>query len=695
MGLADGTPASGDSAVSSVIKERRFGDYVLGRQLGSGGMGVVYEAHQTSLNRKVALKFIRDSQVASPALLRRFAIEAEATARLHHPGIVGIHEVGEAEGHPYFSMDLVDGDNLRAVMSSGRFVLKQTDGTKSNGRSRQVEIARLMGRTARAVHHAHERGVLHRDLKPGNILVDRQDEPHLTDFGLAKILRETADQPEHLNLTPRTEVAGTAAYMSPEQASSEETTSASDIYGLGAVLYELLTGQPPFKAATLFETLKQVQEQSPRRPRLLNPLVNCDLETICLKCLEKNPSHRYASAEALSEDLENWIHHRPIKARSPGPLVRTRQWIQRNPVGAALICTLIVGLVVSLVLLGKLREQKQREHFARNAIWNEKVDRIRADWQETNHSLVVISANDLATVNGRDPTSGKGARRLNFGSKITGNPITVATVVYARLFGHVQEVMGRELHQVVELDLNTFKPTDTEFDPLLRKEVDFMVMDATSYVLARQRDSGVVPILRLRADPQGAVVAGTNSGIWNLPDLRRRSVVIPTNNMQLTVGAKACFWEAGIFLKDLMSPAALTDGPPIRRDSSRLAIREILTGRADAGVAPLNRYEADGYMGLRRIHTFRITPQVIVARAGLDELLIESFKRAMISANSHKPDGSPPDSRMDLEEFFPGVVAVDDAYFNDLREAMRKAARFDSEPDPFPPNAGAPSPIRK
>jgi serine/threonine protein kinase len=147
MGLADGTPASGDSAVSSVIKERRFGDYVLGRQLGSGGMGVVYEAHQTSLNRKVALKFIRDSQVASPALLRRFAIEAEATARLHHPGIVGIHEVGEAEGHPYFSMDLVDGDNLRAVMSSGRFVLKQTDGTKSNGRSRQVEIARLMGRT--------------------------------------------------------------------------------------------------------------------------------------------------------------------------------------------------------------------------------------------------------------------------------------------------------------------------------------------------------------------------------------------------------------------------------------------------------------------------------------------------------------------------------------------------------------------
>jgi serine/threonine protein kinase len=679
-----------------MIKERRFGDYVLGRQLGSGGMGVVYEAHQTSLNRKVALKFIRDSQVASPALLRRFAIEAEATARLHHPGIVGIHEVGEVEGHPYFSMDLVDGDNLRAVMSRGRFVLKQTDGTKTNGRSRQVEIARLMAKTARAVHHAHERGVLHRDLKPGNILVDRQDEPHLTDFGLAKILRETADQPEHLNLTPRTEAAGTAAYMSPEQALSEETTSASDIYGLGAVLYELLTGQPPFKAATMYETLKQVQEQAPRRPRLLNPLVHCDLETICLKCLEKNPSHRYASAEALAEDLENWIHHRPIKARSPGPLVRTRQWIQRNPVGAALIGTLIVGLIVSLALLGKLREQKQREHFARNAIWNEKVDRIRAEWKDTNHTHAVkISANDLATLAGREPTSGKGARRLNFGSRIIGNPITVATVVYARLLGHVQEVMGRELHQVVELDLKAFKPTDTEFDPLLRKEVDFMVMDATSYVLARQRDSGIVPIARLRADPRGAVIAGTNSGIWNLADLRLRKVVIPAAATQLSIAAKACLWDAGVLRKDLVLSVAQAEGAASRRDSSRVAIIEILTNQSDAGVAPLHRYEGDGYMGLRLIHSFRMTPQVIVARPGLDELLVESFKRAMITANHHKPDGRLPGSQVDLEEFFPGVVAVDDAYFNDLRETMRKATLFDGEPDPFPPNAGAPSPTRK
>src|SRR5438105_1388605 len=265
--MADWTQTEQNQPEASFqARQRRFGDYVLGQQIGSGGMGIVYEAQQTSLNRRVAIKLIRDSQVASPTLLRRFTIEAEAAARLDHPNIVAIHEIGESDGQPYFSMALIEGEGLKARIAAGEFAIKAEAGLRSNCRSRQVVIARLMEKMARAVHHAHQRGVLHRDLKPANILIDQNGEPHLTDFGLAKILRQTNDKSTSQHLTAEGDVAGTPSYMSPEQAFSFETTSASDIYGLGAVMYELLTGRPPFRGNSPLETLQQARQQQSRRP---------------------------------------------------------------------------------------------------------------------------------------------------------------------------------------------------------------------------------------------------------------------------------------------------------------------------------------------------------------------------------------------------------------------------------------------
>src|SRR6266487_3569678 len=299
-----------------------FGGYELLEQIGRGGQGVVFRARQKSLNRTVALKVIGLGHWATEAHLKRFRLEAEAAARLEHPGIVPIHEVGERDGSCYFSMKFVEGGQLDEV-----------------GRREPIPIRRaveLIAKVARTVHYAHENGILHRDIKPGNILLDAKGEPHLTDFGLARLVESES------TVTRTLEVLGTPSYMAPEQAAGNNPataglTSATDVYGLGAVLYQLLTGHPPFAGGTTYETVRLVVETEPRQPRLWNPKIDRDLSTICLKCLEKDPKRRYASALALAEDLERWLKHEPIRARHTGVFTRGKKWLRRNPTTAALI----------------------------------------------------------------------------------------------------------------------------------------------------------------------------------------------------------------------------------------------------------------------------------------------------------------------------------------------------------------------
>jgi serine/threonine protein kinase/Tfp pilus assembly protein PilF len=300
-----------------------FGDYELLEQIGRGGQGVVFRARQKSLNRTVALKVIGLGQWATKAHLKRFRLEAEAAARLEHPGIVPIHEVGERDGQCYFSMKLIEGGQLDEVVKQTPMSIRQA-----------VE---LISKVARTVHYAHEHGILHRDIKPGNILLDQKGEPHLTDFGLARLVESES------TVTRTLEVLGTPSYMAPEQAVGNNAAvgSVTDVYGLGAVLYQLLTAQSPFAGGTTYETIRLLCDTEPRNPCVLNPKLDRDLSTICLKCLDKDPKGRYSSALALAEDLERWLQHEPILARHTGIVARGKKWVRRNPTSALLAASLV------------------------------------------------------------------------------------------------------------------------------------------------------------------------------------------------------------------------------------------------------------------------------------------------------------------------------------------------------------------
>src|SRR5881398_1723616 len=306
-----------------------LGDYELLEEIGRGGQGVVFRARQKSLNRTVALKVISLGQWASKAHLKRFRREAEAAASLDHPCIVPIYEVGERDGSCYFSMKFVEGGQLDEVVRRTLMSIRQA--------------AELIAKIARTVHYAHEHGILHRDIKPGNVLLDEKGEPHLTDFGLARLVETES------TVTRTMEVLGTPSYMAPEQAvgNNAAISSVTDVYGLGAVLYQLLTGQPPFAGGTTYETIKLLLDTKPRQPRLLNPKIDRDLSTICLKCLEKDPKRRYASSLALAEDLERWLKHEPIRARRTGAVTRGKKWLQRNPTVAA-VMALSLALAAAL-----------------------------------------------------------------------------------------------------------------------------------------------------------------------------------------------------------------------------------------------------------------------------------------------------------------------------------------------------------
>jgi serine/threonine-protein kinase len=318
-----------------------FGDYELLGELARGGMGVVFRARQRGLNRVVALKMILAGRFASEAERRRFRLEAELAANLDHPNIVPIYEVGEHDGRHFFSMKLVDGGSL------AREVTRLLNDPRA--------AARVVATVARAVHYAHKRGFVHCDLKPSNILLDADGQPHVTDFGLARRVegegggggdRGGAEAPA---LTATGAVMGTPSYMAPEQASGPRRalTPAADVYGLGAILYELLAGRPPFRAGTLMETIVQVLEREPVLPRLVRPGVPADLETICLKCLEKAPRDRYASAADLADALEKSLRGEDVAGTSPWH--RLRRWTRREPELVAHLGGLAVMAVLTQV----------------------------------------------------------------------------------------------------------------------------------------------------------------------------------------------------------------------------------------------------------------------------------------------------------------------------------------------------------
>src|SRR5205809_763333 len=434
-----------------------FGDYELLEEIGRGGQGVVYRAHQKSLNRTVALKVIGLGHWATQAHLKRFRLEAEAAASLEHPGIVPIHEVGERDGTCYFSMGFIEGDQLDEIAKSEVMPVRCA--------------AELIAKVARIVHYAHEHHILHRDIKPGNILLDAKGEPHLTDFGLARLVETES------TVTRTMEVLGTPSYMAPEQAvgNNARVTSATDIYGLGAVFCQLLTGHPPFAGGTSYETVRLVLDTEPRQPRSWNPKIDRDLATICLKCLDKDPQRRYSSALALAEDLERWLKHEPIRARRTGIFTRGRKWGRRNrklvATGAA---SLLVGAAAIWLFRGELFRAPQFNPPEKSIAVVPFLDLSQAKDQEyfcdgiSEEILHALAKVDGLRVTGRTSSfsfKGSGADASEIGKKLNvenvlegtlrrdGNRIRVtAELINARSGFHLwTETYDRELEDVFAL----------------------------------------------------------------------------------------------------------------------------------------------------------------------------------------------------------------------------------------------------
>jgi WD40 repeat protein len=384
----------GNSGATSNHKTHSIvADYELLEPLGHGGMGVVWRARQRSLNRMVALKMIRTGEFADLEEIRRFQNEAEAVALLNHPNIVPIYEVGEDAGRHFFSMRLIEGGSLADWRGGGvggggseQYSVISNRGSEMSNRGSLSGIVEVVVKVARAVHFAHQHGLLHRDLKPANILLDAEGEPLVVDFGLARLLGSES------SLTATGDVLGSPAYMAPEQVTTrpEGVTTAADIYSLGAILFQLLTGRPPFQGATPLDTLRQVAEQEPPRPRSLNPAIDQDLETVCLKCLAKDPAHRYTSARALADDLERWQQGEPILAR-PTPLWELAlKWMRRHPAAAAFLGLALVApaVIITVLLFAGARITSERNRSQEQELITLK-NLYAADMARAYHSLQV------------------------------------------------------------------------------------------------------------------------------------------------------------------------------------------------------------------------------------------------------------------------------------------------------------------
>jgi eukaryotic-like serine/threonine-protein kinase len=495
------TPLIAKRPLPPGLKSRFFGDYEILNELARGGMGVVYRARQLGLNRLVALKMVQSSHLLSDEARLRFRVEIEAVAQLNHPHIVSLYESGEQDGAHYFTMRLVEGGDLSARLKQERPLR---------------ERVQLLVKVCRAVHYAHQRGILHRDLKPSNILVDGEGEPHVADFGLAKSLDHDT------GFTFTSSVLGSPNYMAPEQASGKirQLTTAVDVYGLGAILYHLLAGRPPFQAKTPIETLRQVLDNDPAPPRSADPQADRDLETIALKCLRKEPGARYGTAEELAQDLERWLAGDPILARPLGPFATVWRWSRRHPAAAALgaalvmaLAAIVVGTAIAAVRIQRAEERSAghlRESFLREA----SSLRLGSEWGHRDEGLRLIGD---AVALGGSPEFRARARNELLATMVRIDPEFLATQATnanpkpSLNAIHTRFQMGASVEDETNVVFRAFED-GTLRGRLVSRDGPVTRVDLFSpngYFLAL-RHPGMVSIWDLRSGKRSLVRAGTN-----------------------------------------------------------------------------------------------------------------------------------------------------------------------------------------
>jgi serine/threonine protein kinase len=373
-GVTHGADDIGRTKESASKLVKYFGQYELLSEIARGGMGIVYRARQRNLNRIVALKMILSGAIAAPEDVKRFYTEAEAAASLEHPNIVPIYEIGEYEGQHFFSMALVDGKSLAEPLKGGPLGAK--------------EAAAIMAKVADAIDYAHSKGVIHRDIKPANILIDAKGDPKITDFGLARI-----DEGDSI-LTRTGLILGTPSFMPPEQASGKVRNigAHSDVYSIGATLYCLMTGQAAFQGASPLETLNMVLNEPAKEPRRIVPSIPRDLQTICMKCLEKKPQDRYPSAGAVSKDLNRFLNGEPITARPPNAIVKLRYWIKKHPK----LISRTFGALAAFILIAMMGFWWQSEQAKMEAVISAAVASERASVASQKASVEELRRSDAS-----------------------------------------------------------------------------------------------------------------------------------------------------------------------------------------------------------------------------------------------------------------------------------------------------------